>query len=286
MNFTKMQGIGNDFIIIDNMDEKFPAEDYSQLALALCDRHYGIGGDGLIFILPSKKADYRMRIFNSDGSEPQMCGNGIRCFAKYVYDKFVEKKDVISVETLAGIIVPTIISSNNQFIGVEVDMGIPRLSRNEIPMIGEDTPQVINEKITINDKTYLGTAVSMGNPHFVIFVDDIESINLSEIGPLFENHPMFPERTNTEFIQVLNKNEMIMKVWERGAGETLACGTGACTSLVAAVLAGKTERKALIHLIGGDLSIEWQPEDDHVIMTGEAATVFEGTINLENLKWK
>lgn len=286
MNFTKMQGTGNDFILIDNLDGKIADDDYAPLALSLCDRHFGIGADGLIFILPSTKADYRMRIFNSDGSEPQMCGNGIRCFAKYIYDKFVEKKDVISVETLAGIIVPTIISNNNQFLGVEVDMGEPRLSRNEIPMLGEDSPQVVDEKITIAGQRYTGTAVSMGNPHFVVFVSEIGAVNLTELGPQFENNPLFPERTNTEFIQIVNQNEIIMKVWERGAGETLACGTGACASLVAAVLTGKTGRKVIVHLMGGDLSVEWQEEDNHVIMTGAATTVFEGTIDLEKLNWK
>ncbi|HAR61944.1 MAG: diaminopimelate epimerase [Candidatus Margulisiibacteriota bacterium] len=286
MKFTKMHGLGNDFVLIDNLENKIPEEDYAQMAISLCDRHYGIGGDGLVFILPSHNADYKMRIFNSNGSEAEMCGNGIRCFARYIYEKFYNKKDVISVETLAGIVVPTIIASNGKFIGVEVDMGEPRLSRNEIPMIGEDSETVIDEKVTIDGKTYEGTAVSMGNPHFVIFVDNIDDINLAEVGPLFENYYLFPEKTNTEFIQIVNRNELIMRVWERGAGETLACGTGACASLVAGVLTGKTERKAIVRLMGGNLSIEWQKEDNHIIMTGPAQTVFEGELHEEALVWK
>lgn len=276
MQFTKMHGLGNDFIIIDNLEEKIPENKYSTMSLNLCDRHYGIGADGLALVLPSTKADYQMRIFNSDGSEAEMCGNVIRCFAKYVHDNFVEKKDVISVETLAGIIIPTIISRDEEVVGIEVDMGEPRLHRSEIPMIGEDTDKVVDENIDVNGKKYPITTVSMGNPHTVIFVDNADSIPLSEIGPLIENHQLFPEKTNVEFVQVVNKNELIMRVWERGAGETLACGTGACASLVSSVLNNQTDRKAIVHLMGGDLTIEWQEEDNHIIMTGPATTVFEG----------
>lgn len=276
MQFTKMHGLGNDFIIIDNLEGKIPEDKYSTMALNLCDRHYGIGADGLALVLPSTKADYQMRIFNSDGSEAEMCGNVIRCFAKYVHDNFVEKKDVISVETLAGIIIPTIISRDEEVIGIEVDMGEPRLKRSEIPMIGEDSNQVVSESIDVDGKSYKITTVSMGNPHTVIFVDNADSIALSEIGPLIENHQLFPEKTNVEFVQVVNKNELIMRVWERGAGETLACGTGACASLISSVLNNKADRKAIVHLMGGDLTIEWQEEDNHVIMTGPATTVFEG----------
>lgn len=260
MNFIKMHGIGNDFILIDGRDLDLSGVDLKNLAIEISDRHFGVGADGLLLVLPSEKANYRMRIFNPDGSEPEMCGNGIRCFAKYVYEKDKLKCDVISVETLAGIIVPAIIEDNGVVSGIEVDMGAPR-------KIQETRYKIQNFEIW---------EVNMGNPHAVIFTDDLSAINLSEIGPQIENHANFPNRTNVEFVKVISKTEIEIIVWERGAGATLACGTGACASVVAASLAGLTGRKVLVHLPGGDLNIEWQESDDHVLMSGPAEAVFTG----------
>lgn len=279
MKFTKMHGIGNDFVIINNIDGIIPEQNYSQMSNELCDRHFGIGADGLIFVLPSSKADYKMRVFNADGSEAEMCGNGLRCFARYVYENLPEQKDIFSVETLAGIMIPTVITNENEFVCVEVDMGEPKLKKSLIPMIGEESDSVINQKISVNDKDHYITAVSMGNPHAITYVENIKNINLAEIGPLIEGNLAFPEKTNAEFIQVINENEIIMRVWERGSGETLACGTGACASVVSGVLNQKNSRKTIVHLAGGDLEIEWQEEDNHVIMTGQALNVFTGIID-------
>ncbi len=262
INFIKMHGLGNDFILIDARKEKLEDLNLSKFAAEVCDRHFGIGADGLILILPSIKANYRMRIFNPDGSEAEMCGNGIRCFAKYIYETSQEKKDVISVETLAGIILPTIIVEKGKVIAVEVDMGG---SASKPP-----------ETIKVDSQTFNFTYVSMGNPHCVIFVDSLGGIKIEEIGPKIENHPTFPERTNIEFVEVLNEGEITLRVWERGVGETLSCGTGACAAVVASHLNGKTGRDVLVHLLGGNLEIEWQKEDNHVIMRGGAERIFEG----------
>ena len=277
IDFVKMHGLGNDFILIDCLSKQLGDSSFlSCLAKRLCNRNFGIGADGLMLILPSSKADLRMRIFNYDGSEAQMCGNGIRCFAKYAYENKLISKTKFTVETLAGIIIPELTITNNKILGVKVNMGSPKLRRREIPMNGKDTSTVVNETLKINpEQTFKITCVSMGNPHCITFVNDVQSIPVDEIGPKIENHPLFPEKTNVEFIQVLNKQEINFRVWERGVGETLACGTGACAALVAAVLNKKTDREAIIHLPGGDLDIQWA-DDGHVYMTGPAELVFRG----------
>ncbi len=277
INFIKMHGLGNDFILIDCLSKPLGDSLFlSYLAKKLCDRNFGIGADGLILILPSSKAELKMRIFNSDGTEAQMCGNGIRCFDKYAYKNKLISKIKFTVETLAGIITPELIFKDKEISGVKVDMGIPKLKRREIPMEGEDTPTVVDETLKIDSKyIFKITCVSMGNPHCIIFVNDVQSIPVDEIGPKIENHPLFPEKSNVEFIQVLNKQEINFRVWERGDGETLACGTGACAALVASVLNKKSEHQAIIHLTGGDLDIEWI-ENGSVYMTGPAELVFRG----------
>jgi len=284
IDFVKMHGLGNDFILIDCINKSFGDSSFlSYLAKKLCDRNFGIGADGLILILPSSKADLRMRIFNYDGSEAQMCGNGIRCFAKYAYENKLVLKNKFTVETLAGIITPELIFQdlkNKKVLRIKVDMGIPKLRRREIPMIGEDTPTVVGERLKINsEQTFKITCVSMGNPHCITFVDDVQSIPVDKIGPKIENHSLFPEKTNAEFIQVLNRKEINFRVWERGVGETLACGTGACAALVASVLNKKTDREATIHLPGGDLDIHWA-NDEHIYMTGPAELVFKGKMEI------
>ena len=277
IDFVKMHGLGNDFILIDCLSKPLGDSSFlSYLAKKLCNRNFGIGADGLMLILPSSKADLRMRIFNYDGSEAQMCGNGIRCFAKYAYENKLVSKNKFTVETLAGIIIPELTITNNKILGVKVNMGTPKLRRREIPMNGKDTLTVVNETLKINpEQTFKITCVSMGNPHCITFVNDVQSISVDEIGPKIENQPLFPEKTNVEFIQVLNKQEINFRVWERGVGETLACGTGACAALVAAVLNKKTDREATIHLPGGALNIQWA-DDRHVYMTGPAELVFRG----------
>ncbi|MBE3035569.1 MAG: diaminopimelate epimerase [Candidatus Atribacteria bacterium] len=281
IDFVKMHGLGNDFILIDCLSKPLGDSSFlSYLAKKLCNRNFGIGADGLMLILPSSKADLRMRIFNYDGSEAQMCGNGIRCFAKYAYENKLVSKNKFTVETLAGIIIPELTITNNKILGVKVNMGTPKLRRREVPMNGKDTFRVVNETLKINpEQTFKITCVSMGNPHCITFVNDIQSIPVDEIGLKIENHPLFPEKTNVEFIQVLNKQEINFRVWERGVGETLACGTGACAALVAAVLNKKTDREATIHLPGGDLDIQWA-NDGHVYMTGPAELVFRGEMEI------
>lgn len=281
IEFVKMHGLGNDFILIDCLIKPLGDSSFlSYLAKRLCNRHFGIGADGLILILPSSKADLQMRIFNSDGSEAQMCGNGIRCFAKYAYKNKLVSKIKFTVETLAGIITPELIFKDKEISGIKVDMGSPKLKRREIPMTGEDTLTVVDETLKINPKqTFKVTCVSMGNPHCIIFVDDIQSIPVNEIGPKIENHPIFPEKTNVGFIQILNRKEINFRVWERGVGETLACGTGACAALVASALNKKSERQAIIHLTGGDLDIEWI-ENGPVFMTGPAELIFKGEMEI------
>jgi len=277
IKFIKMQGIGNDFVLIDGTKENLGGINLESFSIQVCDRHFGIGADGLLVVLPSEKADYKMRIFNADGSEAEMCGNGIRCFVKYIYDTSKDKKDVYSVETLAGIMVPAVIAEKGIAIGAEVDMGEPKLKRPEIPMKGKDKNKVVDEDLKVNGKTLKVTCLSMGNPHCVLFYENLDKINIAELGPKIENHKAFPQRTNVEFVEVLKDNEINVKVWERGAGETLACGTGACAALVACVLNEKTKRRALVHLPGGNLDIEWEEEDNHVAMRGPAKIVFEGT---------
>ncbi len=258
INFTKLHGLGNDFVLIDSRKEKLEGIELKQLAIDICDRHFGVGADGLLIVWPSKKAHYRMQIFNPDGSEPEMCGNGIRCFAKYVYEADKLSEEVISVETLGGVILPAVIlGPEKNVVGVEVDMGIPK-DEGEVSLQGHKFKKI-----------------SIGNPHAVAFADDLAGINLYEIGPRIENDKHFPNRTNVEFVKVISDKEIEVAVWERGVGETLACGTGACASVVAASLSGKIGRRALVRLPGGNLDIELS-EDKHVLMRGPAKSVFEG----------
>lgn len=278
MKFTKYHGLGNDFILIDNLSSAEPLISPEE-AVQWCDRHFGIGADGVIFVLPGQdNTDYTMRIFNSDGSEPEMCGNGIRCFAQFLTE--LEGKETIGktykIHTLAGLICPTI-EGNGQ---VKVDMGQPQLKASQIPTtLPEKDNQVVNQSLVVDGVEYLVTCVSMGNPHCLVFVDDVQSIDLANMGVKFEHHPVFPQRTNTEFIEVVNRNYLKMRVWERGAGITLACGTGACATVVAGVLNDKCDRATTVELPGGCLTIEWNDKDNHVYMTGPATKVFEGVKN-------
>ncbi len=276
MKFIKMQGLGNDFILVNCLDQNLPLRNYREIAKRLCDRHFGIGADGLVLILPSETACIRMRIFNPDGSEPEMCGNAIRCVARYVFEHKIIGQKRIEVETPAGLIVPEVILDKGKVASVKVDMGEPRLERSLIPMEGP-SGQVVNEPITINGNMFNVTCLSMGNPHCITFVSDINGVSLGDIGPKLETHPLFPRKTNVEFVQVLNRVEVNMRVWERGAGETLACGTGACAVGVACILNNLTGRTITVHLAGGDLIVEWAA-DNHVYMTGPAQYVFRGEI--------
>lgn len=274
MRFVKVHGLGNDFVLVDTFLEKDLPADLAGLAVRVCHRHFGIGADGLVLVKPGKEADLAMQIINSDGSEAEMCGNAIRCVAKYAYQQGLVKKEVMRVETPAGVIVPELVLENGSVSAVRVDMGEPRLERDQIPMTG--TPgRVVNEPLEMGDEVFHVTAVSMGNPHCVIFVPDAAAVPLAELGPRLEKHPAFPRKTNVEFVQVLNNGEVRMRVWERGAGPTLACGTGACAVAVAAHLNGHTGRKVRVHLQAGALDIEWA-EDGHVYMTGPAEEVFTG----------
>jgi diaminopimelate epimerase len=278
MKFTKMHGAGNDYVYVDCFKEQVgnPAE----VAIKVSNRNFGIGSDGLILIMPSDKADVRMRMFNSDGSESEMCGNGIRCVAKYAYDHGIVNKKEITAETGAGILTLQLFpDSNNKVQRVRVNMGPPRLSREEIPMNGAPAAQVVAEELTVLDRTFRITCVSMGNPHCIIYVDDLDNFPVSTYGPLIENSPLFPRRTNVEFIQIISRTEVKQRTWERGAGETLACGTGASAVCVAGVLNNVTDRKILNHLTGGDLELEWV-ENGPVFMTGPATEVFNGEITL------
>ena len=276
MRFTKMQGAGNDYIYLNGF-EKLPA-DLGSLARQMSDRHFGIGSDGLVIIMPSDSCDFRMRMFNSDGSEAEMCGNASRCVGKYVYDKGLKgltTKKELTLETLAGVKHLTLHTQNGTVEQVTVDMGEPILSAPEIPVNLSDSP-VIAHPLEVEGQTFAITCVSMGNPHAVIFLDGMDRYDLHHIGSLIEHHELFPRRTNVEFVEVLSPQDLRMRVWERGAGETLACGTGACATLVAAVLNGRSDRRATLHLLGGDLSIEWREQNNRIYMTGGAVTVFEG----------
>lgn len=270
IKFAKIHGLGNDYVLINALKEDLTGSKLDDLARKMSNRNFGVGSDGIILILPSSKADFKMRIFNSDGSEAEMCGNGIRGFAKYVYEHGLTKNKEITVETLAGIIKPKIIDGM-----VTVNMGEPVLDSKKIPMIS-DKQKVINDDLKLKDGTVLKvTCVSMGNPHCIVFVDTF-GMPVEKIGYEIEHHKAFPKKTNVEFIQVINKREIAMQVWERGAGVTLACGTGASAAVVASVLNGKTDRKVTVHLLGGDLNIEWNEKDNHVYMTGPAEEVYEG----------
>lgn len=275
MRFTKMEGLGNDYIYINCFQET--VENPKDLAIRYSDRHFGIGSDGLILICPSDIADFRMDMYNADGSQAEMCGNGIRCVGKYVYDYGLTDKTEISVETLAGIKYLDLTVRDGKVELVTVDMGAPELSALQIP-VALNQEQIVNEPIVIEGIEYHMTCVSMGNPHAVIFVDQVKEFPLETIGPLFENHSLFPKRINTEFVEILNEKEVNMRVWERGSGETLACGTGACASTVACILNHKTGEEITLHLLGGDLKVRWDREENKVYMTGPAKIVFEGNI--------
>lgn len=275
LKFTKMQGAGNDYIYINGFTQKI--DNPSQAAIELSNRHFGIGSDGLVFILPSETCDFRMQMFNSDGSEAEMCGNASRCVGKYVYDNKLTDKKEITLETLAGIKYITLLDGDAKSRKVKVNMGEPILDPVLIPVSVDQYP-VLNYPLHIDGKIWDVTCVSMGNPHTVVFTTGIDKLDLPILGPKFEKHPIFPRKTNTEFIEVIDRNTLNMRVWERGAGETLACGTGACAAAVAAVLNGYCDRKITIHLLGGDLEIEWDEVTNHIYMTGEAVTVFEGEL--------
>jgi diaminopimelate epimerase len=280
MKFTKMQGCGNDYVYVDcTKNQEIEIDNIPHVARQVSDRHYGIGSDGLILIKPSQKADFFMDMYNNDGSRGKMCGNGIRCVGKYVYDYCLTDKKQVKIETLSGIKTLDLTIDNGKVSQVTVDMGNPIFAPEKIPVIS-DKEILVNEPIIIGGKEYKITCLSMGNPHAVVFVENTDDIPIETIGPLFENHEMFPDRVNTEFIQVINRNHIKMRVWERGSGETLACGTGACASVVACVLNGLTEDEVKVSLLGGDLHIRYDKDNNLVYMTGPAVTVFEGEIQL------
>lgn len=278
MKFTKMQGLGNDYVYVDCTRQELP--DPEKTARIVSDRYFGIGSDGLILICPSDKADFEMRMYNADGSRGEMCGNGIRCVAKYVYDYGLTDQTSISVETLGGIKYLDLTVEHGKVSLVKVDMGTPILEPSRIPVAASGT-RVVDEPLEVEGKVYHMTCVSMGNPHAVIFMDDVAGLDLEKIGPSFENHERFPNRVNTEFVKVLDQNTVEMRVWERGSGETLACGTGACAVAVASILNGYTEDQVTVRLLGGDLEIFWDRAEDKVYMTGPAKVVFDGEICLE-----
>lgn len=262
MKFTKMQGLGNDYVYVDCVHQT--PGDLSELARRVSDRHFGVGSDGLICLLPSETADFRMRMFNADGSEGEMCGNGIRCLGKFAYDKRLTDRTELTIETLCG---PRHLSLNiegGRVTAVTVDMGVPQVEAAQT--------------ITVSGRTYSGIPVSMGNPHFVVEVEDPAALRLEDIGTEFENFAYFPNRTNTEFVRPLARNELEMRVWERGSGETLACGTGACAAVAAMISAGRLDREAVVHLLGGDLRVRWDKKSGHLFMTGPAVTVFDGEL--------
>ena len=279
MKFTKMHGCGNDYIYVDGTKEILTPQEKPEVVRCLSDRHFGIGGDGVIFINPSREADFEMEMYNMDGSRAEMCGNGIRCVAKFVYDKGLTDKTSISVISCGKIKYLTLSIENGKVSTVRVNMGSPILKAKDIPVIS-DKEEVIGDEIEVAGETYKMTCVSMGNPHAVVFMDEVAGLPLEKMGPLFENHVRFPKRINTEFVKVLDENTVEMRVWERGTGETLACGTGACATVVACVLNGLTKEQVTVKLLGGNLQIQWDRESNLVYMTGPATTVFEGEIEI------
>lgn len=283
MKFTKMHGCGNDYVYINGIQEQIASDKKPELVRRLSDRHFGIGGDGVIFINQGKNAQFEMEMYNADGSRAQMCGNGIRCVAKYVYDYGLTDKTSITIESFGSVkYLELTIGSDHKVERVRVNMGAPVLKASDVPVISEHE-QAICEDILVNGECYKMTCVSMGNPHAVVFVegiDDMRSFDLESVGPHFENHERFPERTNTEFVRIIDKNNVQMRVWERGTGETLACGTGCCATAVAAVLNGLTDTKVNVHVLGGTILCEWDRENNLVYMTGPATTVFDGEIEV------
>lgn len=283
MKFTKMHGCGNDYIYVNGFEEHIEEERKPELVRKLSDRHFGIGGDGVIFINPGKTASFEMEMYNADGTRAQMCGNGIRCVAKYVYDYGLTDKTSITIESFGKVkYLELTLGKDGKVATVRVNMGAPILKAADVPVIS-DNEQVIDEEIAVNGNNYKMTCVSMGNPHAVVFVDgvaDLKEFPIEQIGPHFENHERFPERTNTEFVRIIDKNNVQMRVWERGTGETLACGTGCCATTVACVLNGLTDTKVNVHVLGGEIVCEWDREENLVYMTGPATTVYEGNVEI------
>jgi len=274
-----MHGIGNDFVVVNCLTESLPEERLEEISRKVNHRKFGIGGDGLILVLPSKVADFRMRMFNPDGSEAEMCGNGIRCFAKYVYDRQLIPDTQVKVETLAGVKMLKLLTRGGKVEAVRVDMGQPRLRRSEIPMRGDDSEKVVGESLKVDGRRFEITAVSMGNPHAILFEDNLDTFDIERYGPQIEDHRLFPQRTNVQFVKVCSNSEIVLRTWERGAGVTLACGTGACAAVVACVLNDRTGKRVNVHLSGGDLLVEWTG-DNRVMMTGPAEEVFQGEITI------
>jgi diaminopimelate epimerase len=283
MKFTKMHGCGNDYVYINGFVEKIEDDKKPELVKRLSDRHFGIGGDGVIFINSGHEAEFEMEMYNADGSRAQMCGNGIRCVAKYVYDKGLTDKTNITIESFGKVkYIDMTLGKDGKVESAKVNMGAPILKASQVPVIS-DNDEVIDEEIIVNGKTYKMTCVSMGNPHAVVFVDNIDDMrnfDIDAVGPYFENHERFPERTNTEFVRVIDKNNVQMRVWERGTGETLACGTGCCATTVACILNKRTDKKVNVHVLGGEIMCEWDRNDNLVYMTGPASTVFEGEVEV------
>lgn len=274
LEFTKMQGCGNDYVYVNGFTQKPEQSSKKDIVIRLSDRHFGIGSDGVIFINPSEIADFEMEMYNADGSRAEMCGNGIRCVAKYVYDHGMTGKEQFTIESMGSIKTVSVTVKDGRADRVRVDMGEPELDPGKIPVISEKS-RVINEPVEAAGREYRMTCVSMGNPHAVIF-EDPDTVGLESTGPLIENHECFPNRTNTEFVKVVDRKNVRMRVWERGTGETLACGTGCCAVAVACVLNGLTDRAVTVHVLGGDIDIEWNEDDNHIYMTGPAVTVFTG----------
>ncbi|MCI9319851.1 MAG: diaminopimelate epimerase [Lachnospiraceae bacterium] len=293
MKFTKMQGCGNDYVYVNGFQEKIPAEEKPELVRRLSDRHFGVGGDGVIFINPAENADFEMEMYNADGTRAEMCGNGIRCVAKFVYDKGLTEAEHITVLSAGRIKYLSMVIHRQHpwdrgiVKKVRVNMGSPIFEPEQIPVKteyirsageGETKDQIVNEPIEVNGKEYSMTCISMGNPHAVVFAEDVRNLDLERIGPAFENHPCFPKRVNTEFVEILDRQHVFMRVWERGTGETLACGTGCCATAAACVLNGLTDSKITVKLLGGELEIEWDRDQNLIYMTGPAEIVFEGEI--------
>lgn len=283
MKFVKMEGCGNDYVYVNGFEEKISQEEKPLLVQKLSDRHFGIGSDGVIFINPGKTAEFEMEMYNADGTRAEMCGNGIRCVAKFVYDYGLTNKTEITIESFGKVKYITLYLKDNKVEKVRVDMGEPEIIAKNVPAIS-DNEKIIDEEIIVGEKSYNMTCVSMGNPHAVVVIDEkLDSFDIESIGPLFENHERFPNRTNTEFINIIDRNNVNMRVWERGTGETLCCGTGCCATATAMVLLGHTDRKVTVHVIGGAVDIEWDEESNHIFMTGPARVSFEGEIDLDNL---
>lgn len=277
MKFTKMQGCGNDYVYVNGFTEEIEQDKKPEIVRKLSDRHFGIGGDGVIFINPSKIADFEMEMYNADGSRSQMCGNGIRCVAKYVYDYGLTDKTSLTIESYGAIKYIDLTLENDKVSMVRVNMGAPILESKLVPVISEND-KVIDEEIEVAGQVYRMTCVSMGNPHAVVYMDAVANLDIEKIGPFFENHVRFPERTNTEFVKVIDRNTVEMRVWERGTGETLACGTGCCAIAVSCILNGLTENKITVRVLGGEIICEWNQEENVVYMTGPAVTVFDGEV--------